>query len=317
MDDPQKPGYYRAVPGSRELITGARRSDEALQALEAANPSADPANPSADPAPLLLYRGEWLGGARFLEGISIPPAVFDRLAPLQSALEQLVYLQLFRLSYGQGRNFCRVGKRELGLRAGLSDRRLNVVLDGLVRKGHLKPLHRDTLGTLYRVFLPSEALRIEPESGLKLGERQEPPPATAYPVPPAPAPAPRSKKKPAARPAPGPKSPTNAPAKSRPARKPRARPLESPLNEERFADVVGKPVRGPGLAEMLDRFFAARKVRAGQEERQLGATVLTELLEDGFSRTEVLRAIEWFLAHMPEERTLDRLPYFIAQALEK
>ena len=304
MDANSRSGYYRPVTGSRELRTGPRRSDETLRLIET--------NSGDALAPCRLYRGEWLGGAKLL-GVAVPTAVFDLLAPTQTALEQAVYLHLFRLSYGEGRNFCRVGKREISGRTGLSDRRLNVVLDGLVRKGHIRPLHRDTGGTLYRVFLPSELLRLQAEPGLVRGEKIEapPPPAPAQPAaasihaaPPA-----------AARPA---KSPAAKPAGAKAAQKAaRPKPLESPLNEERFADVAGKPVRGPGLAEMADRFFAARKVAAGQTERQLALTVLTELLEDGFSRVEVMRAVEWLITNLPGEKTLDRLPYVIATALEK
>ena len=304
MDSNPRSGYYQPVTGSRELRTGPRRSDEALRLIEtwAGNGL----------APCRLYRGEWLGGVKF-QGVSIPTAVFDTLAPTQTALEQAVYLHLFRLAYGEGRNFCRVGKREISGRTGLSDRRLNVVLEGLVRKGHIKPLHRDTGGTLYRVFLPSELLRLEPEPGLSRGDKIEEtkPAAPAKPVAERAGAAPQTEPAPAA-----PRRPPAAKAKA--AKKAaRPKPLESPLNEERFADVAGKPVRGPGLSEMADRFFAARKVAADQTERQLALTVLTELLEDGFSRDEVMTAVEWLIVNLPDEKTLDRLPYVIATALEK
>jgi hypothetical protein len=307
MDPNPKSGYYRPVTGSRELRTGPRKSDDTLRVIETGNEGL---------APQRYYRGEWLGGVKF-SGVTVPTAVFDLLAPTQTALEQAVYLHLFRLAYGEGRNFCRVGKREISGRTGLSDRRLNVVLDGLVRKGHIKPLHRDTGGTLYRVFLPSELLRLDPEPGLVRGPKIEKPepPAPVKPVAagadaaPLPETAPPAKGRAAARP---------PAAKAKAAKKAaRQKPLESPLNEERFADVSGKPVRGPGLSQMADRFFAARKVAAGQTERQLALTVLTELLEDGFSRDEVMTAVEWLIVNLPEEKTLDRLPYVIATALEK
>jgi len=303
MDTSSRSGYYQPVTGSRELRTGRRRSDDTLEQIEAGQGL----------APLRLYRGEWLGGVT-LPGIGVPAAVFDLLAPTQTALEQAVYLHLFRLSYGEGKNFCRVGKREISGRTGLSDRRLNVVLDGLVRKGHIKPLHRDTAGTLYRIFLPSELLRIEPEPGLVRGEKFDAPAPQPAPRPAAPAelaaPAAAASAKPKAG-----KPPAASPKAAKKAA--RQKPLESPLNEERFAVVAGRPVRGPGLSEMADRFFAARKVAAGQTERQLALTVLTELLEDGFSRDEVMAAVQWLIENLPDEKTLDRLPYIIATALEK
>ncbi|HUT52895.1 MAG TPA: hypothetical protein VM658_05850 [bacterium] len=280
MADQERPYYYKAVPGSRELVTSSSAGDELLHEIEVAS--------GEGLAPLREYCGEWLGGARFGSGICVPAAVFDALAPRETPVEQAVYLHLFRLSYGEGRNWCRAGKRDLMQRARLSDRRLNVALDGLVRKGHVKPLHRNTKGTLYRVYLPSEVLSGRSEDGLELGQKIE----------------------------------TRRPAADEGGRAGRSgagrreRPLESPLNEERFADVSGKAPTGPGVGEMAEWFFSAKGLKPKARDRQMTVTVLTGLLEDGFSRQEVRAAVEWYVAHHPEEATLDRLPYHIAQALE-
>jgi hypothetical protein len=197
-------------------------------------------------------------------------------------------MHLFRLSYGNGKNFCRVGKRDLMSRARVSDRRLNVALDGLVRRGFVKPLHRSTDGTLYRVLLPSEAMGLPPEAGLETGKKIEM----------------------AARQGP-------RPARGKSGKPPREKPLESPLNEERFAEVSGQKPKGPTLAEMADSFFQARKKSPSPTGRQNALSVLTGLLEDGFSRTEVAKALHWFIQNHPDEPTLERLPYFIEIALEK
>ncbi len=281
MADQDRQYYYKAVPGSRELTTASSAGDLALKEIEAEG--------GGELMPLREYGGEWLGGARFASGITAPAAVFDQLLPLQSPVEQAVYLHLFRLSYGEGRNWCRAGKRDLMHRARLSDRRLNVALDGLVRKGHVKPLHRNTKGTLYRVFLPSEVMGGAAEDGLTLGKKIEPP-----------------------RPA-----PDEAGGAGQGGRARRERPLESPLNEERFAKVSGRGLAGPTVAEMAEQFFQARGLKARARDRQLAITVLTGLLEDGFSRAEVQRAIAWFVDKMPGENGLDRLPYYISQALQE
>ena len=73
------------------------------------------------------------------------------------AEEQAAWFHLLRLSYGEGRNFCRVAKKDLVARLRLSERRLLRVLDALVAKGFARPLHRDNRGTLWRVALPCEA----------------------------------------------------------------------------------------------------------------------------------------------------------------
>jgi hypothetical protein len=305
MTENERHTYYRAVPGSRELTTSSA-ADAELRAIEEA---------VEELAAQRLYEGQWLGGARFEEGLLVPAAVFDRLAPEQSALEQAAYFHLFRLSYGEGKNWCRVGKRELMRRLRVSERRLNVVLDGLVSKGHAKPLHRSVHGTLYRVYLPSEIFHTEIEPGLITGEK-------LHPLPPEPGPR-------AIPPADSPAKPITAPSVVPPIvppvfnRRPssssalRERPLESPLNEERFADLSGRKPQGPGLSEMVDSFFAARSRKPKPAERQLALTVLTGLLEDGFSRPEVHHALTWFIRNHPSEKSLERLPYFITKALEE
>jgi hypothetical protein len=109
--------------------------------------------------------GELLGAARVRARFAtLPLDAFDRAGALLEPEEQGAYFQLLRLSYGEGRNFCRAAKRDLMSRLGASERRLVRILDGLVRKGFARPLHRDNRGTLFRVFLPREV------SGEPLGE---------------------------------------------------------------------------------------------------------------------------------------------------
>jgi hypothetical protein len=280
-EDKQRTYYYRPVPGSRELVTGSEMDDRALLMIE------DKA-PGQGPAPLYEYNGEWLGGAVFKSGLSVPPSVFDELAPQQTPLEQAVYFHLFRLSYGENRNWCRVGKRALMHRARVSDRRLNAALDGLVQKGHLKPLHRSTKGTLYRVYLPAEVLGRGEEPGVVFGERIIVEPDEGEVGDP-----------------------------DRAGRATRERPLESPLNEERFAGVTGRKVRGPGVSEMADWFFEKKGKKPQVRDKQLAVTVLTGLLEDGFTREEIFSALEWFVKEQPAEKSLDRLPYFMSQVLKE
>ncbi len=280
-----KPYYYRAVPGSRDLVTRALEDDDELAAFETIAESGK-AGEGEEPRSL-EYNGETLGPVTPDSGVTVPFSVFDDVALDLSALEQSVYLHLFRLSRGAGVNFCRVGKKELASRSRLTDRRLNVALDGLVRKGHIKPLHRSVKGTLYRVFLPHE----EPAAELPAKEIEAPAPIEEKSV--------EVKRKEAGAPIPR-----------------REKPLESPLNEESFSDLSGRGVKGPGLAELADRFFELKNQKPGVRARQVAMTVITELLEDGFSRTEIYQAIEWYAANLPEESSLERLPYYVAAALK-
>ena len=139
--------YYRGVRGSAALAT------RALAALAPAAEALAPGEMRRVP-----FAGELLGAVRVRGAYAaLPLEAFDRASAALEAEEQAAYLQLLRLSVGEGRNFCRIAKRELGARLRLSERRLLRVLDALVGKGFARPLDRDNHGTLWRVYLPREA----------------------------------------------------------------------------------------------------------------------------------------------------------------
>jgi hypothetical protein len=140
-------GHHHGIRGSAALAT------------EAVSAGAVPAE-ALEPGEMLRlpFAGELLGAARVRSGfVAIPADAFDEAAPRLPPEEQAAYLALIRLSYGEGRNWCRASKRELEVRLRLSERRLLRVLDGLVASGLARPLHRDNRGTLWRVYLPREA----------------------------------------------------------------------------------------------------------------------------------------------------------------
>jgi hypothetical protein len=142
-----KAPFYRGVRGSAALAT--RPIAEAAPAAEALEPGELRRVP---------YGGELLGAVRVRGSFAaLPLDAFDRACGALEAEEQAAYLQLLRLSVGEGRNWCRVAKRDLEARLRLSERRLLRVLDALVAKRFLRPLHRDNRGTLWRVYLPAEA----------------------------------------------------------------------------------------------------------------------------------------------------------------
>ncbi len=139
--------YYRGVRGSASLAT--RPLDAPALAAEALEPGEMRRVP---------YAGELLGAIRVRASFAaIPLDAFDRACATLEAEEQAAYLHLLRLSVAEGRNWCRLAKRELMDRLRLSERRLLRVLGALVEKGFARPLHRDNRGTLWRVYLPSEA----------------------------------------------------------------------------------------------------------------------------------------------------------------
>jgi len=139
--------YYRGIRGSSALATS--RLDAAAIPAEGLEPGE---------LRRLPFGGELLGAVRVRASFAaLPLDAFDRLGELLVAEEQGAYLQLLRLAWGEGKNYCRAGKRELMGRLRLTERRLNRILGGLVEKGLLRPLHRDNRGTLWRVYLPGEA----------------------------------------------------------------------------------------------------------------------------------------------------------------
>ncbi|BDG07113.1 hypothetical protein [Anaeromyxobacter paludicola] len=169
--------YYVGIRGSAAIATAPLDDEAAVARAEHLGPGEMRRVP---------YAGELLGAARIRAGfVPVPFDAFDRASQALGAEEQAAYLQLLRLSWGEGRNFCRAAKRELMARLALSERRLNHVLDGVVEKGFARPLHRDNRGTLYRVYLPAEAFG-EPLGDEVLCGRAQPPPGAADPQPPSP-----------------------------------------------------------------------------------------------------------------------------------
>jgi hypothetical protein len=182
-----KERYYRGVRGSAALAT------RPLHAEAPAPEALEPGEMRRVP-----YAGELVGAVRVRSAFApIPLDAFDRASAVLEAEEQAAYLHLLRLSYGEGRNFCRLGKRDLMDRLRLSERRLLRVLAALVERRFARPLHRDNRGTLWRVFLPREA------AGEPLGDEViagRAPPLRLAPAPePGRAPAPGSRLPPAER----------------------------------------------------------------------------------------------------------------------
>jgi len=166
--------YYRGIRGSAALLTARLASEPAVARAEGLAPGE---------MRRVALGNELIGAARIRSRFAaLPLEAFDRAGGVLSAVEQAAYLQLLRLAFGEGRNFCRAAKRDLMARLALSERRLNRVLSALVEKRFVRPLHRDNRGTLWRVYLPREAFGEAVGDDVLLGR-----PASAG-APPVPAP---------------------------------------------------------------------------------------------------------------------------------
>jgi hypothetical protein len=138
--------YYRGVRGSAAIPTARLTAGEV--AAEALAPGE---------LRRLPFRGELLGAVRVRTAFApIPLVAFDRAGERLEAEPQAAWLHLLRLSWGEGRNWARVGKRDLMARLRLSERRLLRVLDALVAGAFIAPLHRDNRGTLWKVAWPGD-----------------------------------------------------------------------------------------------------------------------------------------------------------------
>lgn len=174
----QAQSWYRGVAGSRALVT---------ERVAAPTPAARAEGLAPGELLRVPVGGDLLGAARVRSRFAaIPLEAFDRACPLLEAEEQAAYLQLLRLSWGEGRNWCRAGKKELMARLRLSERRLLRVLSALAARRLVRPVQRDNRGTLWRVCLPAEA------EGRPLGDevllgRAAPEPSERPPPPPPPA----------------------------------------------------------------------------------------------------------------------------------
>jgi len=251
----KRAAYYRGVRGSASLSTA--RVDPAAVPAEALQPGEMRRVP---------FAGELLGAARVRGRFAaIPLDAFDRAGEALEAEAQAAYLHLLRLSYGEGRNWARAGKRELMARLRLSERRLLRVLDELVAAGFARPLHRDNRGTLWRVRLPGEAFG-EPLGDEVLLGRAAPAPVGAAP-PDGHARPPRA----AARATPAPPAPP-------PAAAPRQRAPSALVSSPRERTLARALCEARGLAGDEPLVAALREVR--------------ELLDDGLPAKGIEAAIE-------------------------
>jgi len=213
----------------------------------------------------VAFAGELLGAARVRSGfVPIPLDAFDEAAPALAPEAQAAYFHLLRLSYGEGRNYCRAAKRELMGRLPISERRLLRVLDALAARGLLRPLHRDNRGTLWRVYLPREAAGQKVGDEVLLGRaaaalpRSEPAPASAAPPPPRPDPV---------------------------AHGARDRPLAVSARQP------APGASGPDLVN-LSRALAAARGDAGEAALERATQEVCELLAEGQAPARVAAAIE-------------------------
>jgi len=98
--------------------------------------------------------------------------VFDILADFQTPYERIVYLYLYRQSYGFGRQTCFAGLKSIIDHCKFSKNVVRRALETLEGKQHIRRLarlnERDLKGTTYRVFLPCEIPALRSQTKLSI-----------------------------------------------------------------------------------------------------------------------------------------------------
>lgn len=276
---PGSPGYT-PIPGADALRTGKVGESPAAAAEQ------------LDPAAMAAVQvGEHVLARTIVRDGFIPVLqdVFDRLATEQEPLEQLTYLHLYRLALADERNWCRVSRAELQKRTNLSDRRVMKALAGLVDKGHIALVDRDTRGTLYRVRLPHEVFGEAADAVQQARPKEDAPARKA-----------RAKQKPAQKAAPAKAAPAPEPTRQAPSRPSAAKPASRRKAPPRMT--VGSVARS-----FLDRFGE----RPGRTREELIEQILNRR-EAGRSLEEIQEELHRFGDAMPETTPLKDLERFLS-----
>jgi phosphoribosylformylglycinamidine (FGAM) synthase PurS component len=82
--------------------------------------------------------------------------ILDQADQVLDPFEQAVYKQLYRLSYGNGQNWCTIGYIRLAKRSNMTRTSVRNVTDRLHKSGWVATIEITSKGKTYRVFLPCE-----------------------------------------------------------------------------------------------------------------------------------------------------------------
>jgi len=233
----------------------------------------------------VVFNGERL--QKFQPADSVDPGALSKELQGLDPMQQIVFLHLLLISAPRGADWCRVGMTELCKRTGLSRRRLLRTLSELAEGGRIKPLDRDRNGTLYKIYSVLISDMVSPEKETKRDKKVKP--------------IVKQKKE----------------MKERSRKKSRGidreKPIESPINEEMFPS--GKKV--VTIKEIAMTFFSEAKIEHNDPQMDEAIAHITYLLEDGFSRKEVLAGVRFLARTMKGRASIGRLPYIINQAIEE
>jgi hypothetical protein len=268
----------------------------------------------------------------------------DDLLPRLEPNEQVLYIRLFRLSYGFNRNYCTVSQSLLIERTGFSRNTIRTSLQSLVQKGWINIVGAgNRVSTTYQVVLPREK-RIESQTGGAIPDPQNltvidrPSESDAHIM------SPKSRG-----------SESNPPEgqnlalqdlslKKRPSNismktitydrgsKFEGQELPPLLNtftnnsltllaRESRSNSEGQNLTLNSLIlsarELVDKFYSSLGQRPSKTKRQKSIEECLRLLLEGFTVEEVDYAITWLVRYHPTTGAFSRLVHFIDQAIKE
>jgi hypothetical protein len=268
----------------------------------------------------------------------------DDLLPTLDSNEQVLYIRLFRLSYGFNRNYCTVSQSLLIERTGFSRNTVRTSLQSLAQKGWLRIADAgNRVSTTYLVVLPRDKItrtqnsreNTDPQHltvikrpsdnedhnmNRKIGGSESTPPGGQN------------------------SDLQNLTLKKRPSER-----VEEPTTYARGSNIEGQEL--PPLLnaftlssltlhtrerrsnsdgqnttlnslilstrELVDKFYSRLGQRPSKTKREKSIEECLNLLVEGFTVEEVDYAITWLIQHHPTTGSFSRLSHFIDQAIKE
>jgi hypothetical protein len=268
----------------------------------------------------------------------------DDLLPMLDPNEQVLYVRLFRLSYGFNRNYCTVSQSLLIERTGFSRNTIRTSLQSLVQKGWISIAEAgNRVSTTYQVVLPQEKrtmsqsgrAKFDPQN-LTLNNRASEIDAHGM------SPKIRGSES-------NPREDQNLDLQNLTLKKRLAgRTMESniytrgsdfegheltpllnaftnnsltPPTRERGSIAEGQNIPLNSLIlfarELVDKFYSSLGQRPSRTKREKSLEECLNLLVEGFTVEEVDYTITWLIQHHPATGSFSRLSHFIDQAIKE
>jgi Helix-turn-helix domain len=268
----------------------------------------------------------------------------DDLLPTLDPNEQVLYVRLFRLSYGFNRNYCTVSQSLLIERTGFSRNTIRTSLQSLVQKGWISIAESgNRVSTTYQVVLPREK-KTESQSGGVIPDPQtltvtyRPSENDAHVMSPKNRGSennPREAQNSALQDlSPGKRPSDTSPETMTYARGSKFEGQELPpllnaftnssltlLARESQSNPEGQHLTLNSLLlsarELVDKFYSSLGQRPSKTKRQKSIEECLGLLSEGFTAEEVDYSISWLIRYHPATGSFSRVVHFIDQAVKE